>query len=90
MQLFRCPFCGLRDETEFYYGGEAGNTRPEPAPDATAADWARYLYLRANRKGPTREVWMHLTCGEIFVMERDSLSHAVGPSHALHGDTGET
>jgi sarcosine oxidase subunit delta len=90
MQLFRCPFCGLRDETEFHYGGEAGNARPEPASDTTAADWARYLYLRVNPKGPTREVWMHLTCGEIFVMERDSLSHAVGPSHALHGDTGKT
>ncbi|RUX65781.1 sarcosine oxidase subunit delta, partial [Mesorhizobium sp. M7A.F.Ca.US.014.04.1.1] len=27
MQLFPCPFCGPRDETEFYYGGDAGNAR---------------------------------------------------------------
>jgi sarcosine oxidase subunit delta len=90
MQLFRCPFCGTRDETEFHYGGEAGNARPEPAPETAATDWARYLYLRANPKGKTREVWVHLTCGEFFVMERDSLSHAVGASIALHTDEGGT
>ena len=25
MQLFPCPFCGPRPETEFHYGAEAGN-----------------------------------------------------------------
>ena len=82
MQLFPCPFCGPRIETEFHYGGEAGNIRPEGA-DVSADDWARYLYMRANPKGRTREVWVHLTCGEFLVMERDSLTHAVLGANVL-------
>jgi len=61
MQLFRCPFCGTRDETEFHYGGEAGNARPEPAPETAATDWARYSICRAIPRVPTREIWVHLT-----------------------------
>jgi sarcosine oxidase subunit delta len=82
MQIFPCPFCGPRDETEFHYGGEAGNARPEGA-DVPAEDWARYLYMRANSKGRTREIWVHTTCGEFFVMERDSLTHTVLGASAL-------
>jgi sarcosine oxidase subunit delta len=82
MQLFPCPFCGPRDETEFHYGGEAGTVRPE-GTDVSADDWARYLYMRANPKGRAREIWVHLTCGEFFVMERDSITHEVLASRAL-------
>jgi sarcosine oxidase, subunit delta len=84
MQIFTCPFCGSRDESEFHYGGEAGNTRPDGA-GVPAERWARYLYMRTNPKGATREVWVHLTCGEFFVMERDSVGHQVRASHALGG-----
>lgn len=88
MQIFTCPYCGPRDETEFHYGGEAGNTRPDGV-DVPAERWARYLYMRANPKGASREVWVHLTCGEFFVMERDSVGHQVTASHAL-GDAEKT
>jgi sarcosine oxidase subunit delta len=82
VQLFPCPFCGPRDETEFHYGGEVGNARPE-GTDVPVDDWARYLYMRANPKGRTREIWVHVTCGEFFVMERDSLTHVVLGASAL-------
>lgn len=82
MQIFICPFCGPREESEFHYGGEAGNTRPDGA-DVPARRWATYLYMRANPKGATREVWVHMTCGEFFVMERDSVNHRVTASRAL-------
>ncbi len=82
MQLFPCPFCGLRDETEFHYGGEAGNVRPDGA-DAPAGAWASYLYTRANPKGATREIWVHMTCGEFFEMARDSVTHVVAGSAPL-------
>ena len=82
MQIFTCPFCGPRTESEFHYGGEAGNIRPEGA-DVAADSWANYLYKRANPKGPTREVWLHMTCGEFFVMERDSMTHKVFAAKAL-------
>lgn len=85
MQLFTCPFCGHRDETEFHYGGEAGTIRPDGL-DVTAADWAGYLYMRANPKGRTREIWVHATCGEFFVMDRDTVSHVVDAAHSLGGE----
>ena len=47
--------------------------------------WTGYLHMRDNPKGATREVWVHLTCGEFFVMERDTVSHAVAGSSALDG-----
>jgi sarcosine oxidase delta subunit len=39
--------------------------------------------MRANPKGRTREIWVHVTCGEFFVMERDSLTHVVLDASAL-------
>ncbi len=84
MQLFPCPFCGPRDETEFHYAGEAANARPEGA-NVSAEDWANYLWLRANPRGQSREIWMHMTCGEFFVMTRDTASHVVAGSSSSDG-----
>ena len=86
MQLFPCPFCGPRAETEFSFGAEAGKTRPTPAADATDRAWADYLHAIPNPKGATREIWVHLTCGEFFILERDNVSHAVAGSIALRAD----
>ncbi len=85
MQLFSCPFCGPRDETEFVFGAEAGRTRPEPAAEASAQGWADYLHFGDTPRGPAREIWLHLTCGEFFLMERDTVSHAVAASRPLRG-----
>lgn len=74
MQLIPCPFCGLRDEREFLFIAEAGKNRPDTTQDISAEDWARYLHAIRNDKGHVREVWMHLTCGELFVLERDSVT----------------
>lgn len=75
MQLFTCPFCGPRIESEFHFGGDAGNTRPEGEVESAA--WANYLYFKNNDRGAAREIWMHLPCREVFVMERDTLTHDV-------------
>ena len=85
MQLFSCPFCGPRDETEFAFGAEAGKARPEPAAEVPAQAWGEYLHFGDNPKGSTREIWLHLTCGAFFAMERDTMSHAVAASHSLRG-----
>jgi sarcosine oxidase subunit delta len=82
MQIFACPFCGPRDETEFYYKSEAGIQRPE-SDNVPAEAWADYLYMRRNPRGETREIWHHLTCGEYFFMARDSVSHEVVEARAL-------
>ena len=83
MQLFPCPFCGPRPETEFHFAAEAGKSRPEPCASVSAEDWAKYLYSNANPKGATREIWVHQTCGEFFAMERDSVTHVVKGSRSL-------
>jgi len=77
MQRFPCPFCGLRPETEFLFIAEAGKTRPDTTGDISDAEWASYLHDQRNEKGKVREVWMHLTCGELFVMARDSVTMEV-------------
>jgi sarcosine oxidase subunit delta len=82
MQLFPCPFCGLRGEAEFHFGGEYANARPEGESVGDDA-WSSYLYLRGNPKGASAEVWIHLTCGEVFRMDRNTVDHTVAGSTAL-------
>jgi sarcosine oxidase subunit delta len=75
VQIFPCPFCGPRDENEFHYVGEP-KARPEPAGEVGDAAWADYLWFNANPKGQSREIWLHLTCMEMFVMTRDTALNA--------------
>ncbi|WP_136440891.1 sarcosine oxidase subunit delta [Pacificoceanicola onchidii] len=84
MQQFPCPFCGLRDEREFHFAGEAGKPRPDTTQPISDADWAKYLFYCANAKGASHEVWVHTTCQEYFVMTRDTVTMAVLGTHALH------
>ena len=73
-----CPVCGLRDETEFAYAGDA--TVQRPAMDETdTAVWHDYVFLRDNPCGPHREYWHHvLDCRQVLVVERDTRSHVIG------------
>lgn len=83
MQIFSCPFCGPRPEYEFHFGGDLGNARPEGFEAVTDREWADYLYFRNNPKGMAREVWMHLTCGEMFGMTRDTVTMAAEAGQPL-------
>lgn len=76
MLLIHCPWCGPRDESEFSYGGEADIARP-PRPEALSdAEWADYLFMRANPKGLARELWLHTHgCRRWFAAERDTVSY---------------
>ena len=86
MLLIVCPWCGSRAETEFSYGGEAGIVRP-PDPDALSdAEWADYLFNRANPCGAHRELWNHAHgCRRWFVVERDTVSYRIERSYTLDG-----
>lgn len=87
MQQFPCPFCGLRDETEFHFAAEAGKVRPDTAgADISPEAWAKYLYFQRNPKGATREIWMHTTCREFFILERDTVTMEVTGVQALRED----
>jgi len=66
-----CPYCGLRDETEFAFGGPSHVTRPELS--SSDREWTHYLYHRENPKGPYRERWLHsFGCGRWFNVLRDT------------------
>ena len=69
-----CPWCGVRDETEFRYRGDATVARP-PA-DAPIAAFSDYVYERANPCGWHREWWLHTGgCRMLFQVERHTLTH---------------
>jgi sarcosine oxidase subunit delta len=71
-----CPFCGVRDETEFVYGGESHIARP-PA-DAEDRTWSEYLYVRRNAKGIFYERWHHARgCRQWFNVARDNVTHEI-------------
>jgi sarcosine oxidase subunit delta len=75
MQILPCPFCGPRDEIEFHYVGEP-KARPEPAASVSDDEWAEYLWFNDNLKGDAREIWLHLTCMEMFTLRRDTTLNA--------------
>ena len=68
--LVPCPNCGLREFTEFSYGGE---TNPRPDPGAPPEQLADYLFVRRNAAGPQQEWWYHRGgCRSWFLARRDT------------------
>lgn len=78
MLLIECPWCGPRAETEYSCGGEAGIARPRDPQAVSDAEWADYLFNRANPKGTHREQWVHTYgCRKWFIVERDTLTYQI-------------
>ncbi len=86
MQQFPCPYCGLRNETEFHFAAESGKTRPDTNTPIDDKHWSDYLYQNYNPKGTSKEVWMHLACREVFLMTRDTVNMDVLEVQALRGE----
>lgn len=73
MLLIDCPYCGKRPELEFAYGGQAHLARPPRPAELSDPQWADYLYVRSNPKGPHAERWRHVHgCGRFFNALRDT------------------
>jgi len=71
-----CPYCGVRDEEEFRFGGESHVTRP--GPEAADASWGDYLFNRGNPKGVQYERWLHaFGCSRWFNVARNTLTHEI-------------
>ncbi|MFJ9632535.1 sarcosine oxidase subunit alpha family protein [Streptomyces sp. NPDC101175] len=78
MLLIPCPWCGPRDEAEFHYGGQTHVAYPENPADLTDEEWARYLFFRANPKGPFAERWSHAAgCRRWFNAVRDTSTNEI-------------
>jgi len=90
MLLIQCPFCGERAETEFSYGGEAGISRPLDPDALSDTQWADYLFMRTNPKGPHKELWNHSQgCRRWFGVARDTLTYEIAYSFELQSDPKE-
>ena len=73
-----CPHCGVRDQDEFRFGGEATVIRPADPQSASDQAWSEYLFYRVNAMGPQLERWLHaFGCGEWFLIRRDTLTHEI-------------
>lgn len=77
MLLIACPHCGPRDQIEFSSGGEGDRARPvDGGMSMTDAEWAEFLFMRRNPKGPHRERWYHAAgCRKWFTCKRDTRTH---------------
>ena len=73
--VLTCPNCGVREVTDFAFGGEQ-NPRPKEAP--SLRELGRYNYFRRNVAGTQQEWWLHRSgCGEWFIAERDTRTNEV-------------
>ena len=73
--LLTCPNCGVREVTDFGYGGEIAS-RPKSRPSFRELN--AYNYFRRNVAGVQREWWVHRSgCGAWFLAERDTRTNEV-------------
>ena len=49
MLFIKCPYCGIRSQNEFAYGGDATVKRPELNKEISDKEWDDFVY---NRKSP--------------------------------------
>lgn len=80
-----CPYCGPRDQQEFAYAGEGGVRRPQDPSALSNTEWADYLFMRRNPRGPHHEQWRHVHgCGQFFDVVRHTVSYRIESVHHLN------
>ena len=75
MIRINCPYCGLRDQTEFNYGGDGTVTRP--SEDASLAAWTDFVYMQDNPRGVRADSGTTAGCRQWLKVVRDTVTHEV-------------
>ncbi|HEV7432997.1 MAG TPA: sarcosine oxidase subunit delta [Steroidobacteraceae bacterium] len=76
MLRISCPWCGVRDEVEFHYRGDAAVTRP--SGDERLAAYSKYVYERENPCDWHLEWWLHVAgCRKLLKVARHTLTHEI-------------
>ena len=75
MKLLRCPLNGLRNISEFLYGGEVHPVTDPSHHDART--WAERVFFDDNAAGVVLEWWCHRPTSYWFIAERDTLTDQV-------------
>ena len=84
MLQINCPHCGVRDQDEFTFGGEAHIVRPADPDALTDREWGDYLFMRKNPKGNNQEQWCHsAACGKWFNAVRDTVTYEIKAIYAI-------
>ncbi len=78
MLQIECPWCGLRDEIEFSYGGQAHVAYPADPASLDDVSWAEYIFFRDNPNGWFRERWVHTAgCRMWFNLVRNTVTNEI-------------
>ena len=73
--LLTCPNCGIREVTDFAFGGEVSK-RPSERPSFRELN--TYTYIKRNVAGVQREWWNHRSgCRAWFLAERNTVTNEV-------------
>ena len=80
-----CPYCGLRDGSEFSYEGDATIIAKRPKiSEKSLKAWVDYHYLRDNPLGKHSEIWQHVGgCRQFITALRDTKTHEIFGTQAL-------
>ncbi|MBV8876963.1 MAG: sarcosine oxidase subunit delta [Gammaproteobacteria bacterium] len=82
-----CPWCGLRDESEFRYRGDA--TRRRPAAEAGIDAFVAYVYQRDNPRDWHSEWWLHVAgCRGLLRVVRHTVTHEISLVESASGVQG--
>jgi sarcosine oxidase subunit delta len=77
VKILNCPLNGLRNISEFAYGGEV-----QAVPfEGDAEAWNNYLFNCRNAPGVTLEWWCHTPTNYWFVAERNTLTGEILETH---------
>ena len=83
MHRIDCPWCGVRDEAEFQYQGDASVKRPKET--GSDEEFFRYVYIRENPRGWHTEWWHHIGgCRQWVKVVRNTFSHEVSTTGKPH------
>ena len=84
-----CPYCGVRNSSEFRHTGEA-SSRPDPTT-TTPQQWRAYLYEHSNPAGWTTESWFHtMGCRRFLSVQRNTITNEIRsalPVGRAHGQS---
>ena len=75
MKQINCPLNGLRNISEFVYGGEY-HAMPDPQA-CTSNEWAEYVFFDQNPAGEVIEWWCHAASSYWFLARRNTVTDEV-------------
>lgn len=75
MKMLVCPLNGLRNISEFTYGGEL-REMPDSA-SCSDLEWAEYVFFFNNDIRVVHEWWLHNASGYWFIAERHTATDKI-------------